>query len=101
MAKGLRSSAAQKQAPIVYNDMRIGAADLLGAPVGHPFKLLLVLQDPDDDGGGNRAAEVGGNNGVQAFVSGDVVLKLNSTGCLFSNPIITVWNLSFVCILKL
>ena len=44
-------------------------------PVGHPLVLLLVLHDPDDDRVRDRAAEVGGGDGVEALVPGDVVLE--------------------------
>ncbi len=44
-------------------------------PVGHPLVLLLVLHDPDDDRVRDGAAEVGGGDGVEALVPGDVVLE--------------------------
>jgi len=53
---------------------------LLGAPVGHPFKLLFILENADHHGEGNGAADIVSRHGVEALVLGDVVLEEQSVG---------------------
>ena len=54
--------------------------DLLGAPVGHPFKLLFILEDAHHHGKGNGAADVESRHSVETLILGDVVLEEQGVG---------------------
>ena len=52
----------------VYNCSKVPWNDLFASPVGHPFVLLFILENPDDDGVGNGPAQVWSRHSVQALI---------------------------------